>query len=68
MEKQLYEIQWPETQHHPQTSFLTVKNNSGGVGGDIMSWGSFSSTGAGKLVRVEGVMDEVDTGHFQRKT
>ena len=41
------------TAHHPEHTIPTVKHG----GSNIMLWGCFSSTGTGKLVRVDGKMD-----------
>ena len=43
----------PNTSLHPENTIPTVKH----VCGSIMLWGCFSSTGTGKLVRIEGMMD-----------
>ena len=42
----------PNPSHHPENTISTVKH-----GGSIMLWGCFSSTGNGKLVRIDGMMD-----------
>jgi hypothetical protein len=42
----------PNTSHHPENIIPTVKH----CGGSIMLWVCFSSEGAGKLVRIEGMM------------
>ena len=40
--------------HHPENTIPTVKHG----GGSIMLWRCFSSAGTGKLVRIEGMMDD----------
>ena len=42
------------TPHHPENTIPTVKQS----GGSIMLWVCFSSAGTGKLVRIEGMMDD----------
>ena len=40
------------TPNPPENTIPTVKR-----GGSIMLWGSFSSAGTGKLIRIEGMLD-----------
>ncbi|MGH0138838.1 UNVERIFIED_CONTAM: hypothetical protein FKN15_029095 [Acipenser sinensis] len=53
----------PNTAHHPENTILTVKHG----GGSIMLWGCFSASGPGKLVKIEGKMQQ-STEKSWRKT
>ena len=44
----------PNTSHPLENTIPTVTHG----GGSIMLWGCFSSAGTGKLVRIEGMMDD----------